>query len=173
MHTRYTKVSKNKKTILSNAYTSPPGWISSINKKYYLGFVPKMGETLWYVATIHNEWVSILGFSVSALKCKARDQWIGWSYRHQYGRLKLIVNNNRFLSQPILEDSYKTGGVVMKIKADHMRSLPDFFKTIPDPRRDQGKRHQLSTVLAIATAAILCGMRGYKAISDWADGLGQ
>ena len=61
----------------------------------------------------------------------------------------------------------------MKIKAEHMRSLPDFFKTIPDPRRDQGKRHQLSTVLAIATAAILCGMRGYKAISDWADGLGQ
>ena len=66
----------------------------------YLGFVPKMGETLWYVATVNNEWVSILSFSVSALKCKARDQWIGWSYRHQYGRLKLIVNNNRFLILP-------------------------------------------------------------------------
>jgi hypothetical protein len=31
----------------------------------------------------------------------------------------------------------------------------------------------LPTVLAIATAAVLCGMRGYKAISDWADSLGQ
>jgi hypothetical protein len=28
-------------------------------------------------------------------------------------------------------------------------------------------------VLGIATGAILCGMRGYKAISDWAVGLGQ
>jgi hypothetical protein len=235
---------------------------------HYLGFVPKMGQTLWYVATIDNQWVSILGFSVSALKCKARDQWIGWSYRHQYGRLKLVVNNNRFLilpgwhirnlasrtlslclkrladdwamlfghrvvlvetfvdsgkflgtvykasnwlyigdtkgfsrkeagytkargsskmvfvkplqrdakrilSQPILQDSYQTGGVAMKIKAEHMRSLPEFFRTIPDPRREQGKRHQLPTVLAIATAAVLCGMRGYKAISDWANNLGQ
>lgn len=235
---------------------------------HYLGFVPKMGETMWYIATIESNWVALLGFSVSALKCKARDKWIGWSYRHQFGRLKLIVNNNRFLilpgrhiknlasktislclrrlsedwlmyfghrivlaetfvdpskffgtvykasnwlyigdtkgfrrkndsyaravgnskmifvkplfkdaqrilSQPILEDTYKTGIVKMKIRAEHMRSLPDFFKTIPDPRRDQGKRHQLSTVLAIATGAILCGMRGYKAIGDWADSLGQ
>ena len=61
----------------------------------------------------------------------------------------------------------------MKIKAEHMRSLPDFFNTIPDPRRAQGKRHHLTTVLAIATGAVLCGMRGYKAISDWANSLSQ
>jgi hypothetical protein len=239
-----------------------------MQKYHYLGFVPKMGETMWYIATIENEWVSLLSFSVSALKCKARDKWIGWSYRHQFGRLKLIVNNNRFLilpnwhiknlasrtislclerlpddwliffghkivlaetfvdpskflgtvykasnwiyvgdtkgfrrendgytktvgnskmifvkplhrdvkrilSQPILDESYQTGGVKMRIKAEHMRSLPDFFKAIPDPRRDQGKRHRLSTVLAIATGATLCGMCGYKAIWDWADSLGQ
>jgi len=54
-----------------------------------------------------------------------------------------------------------------------MQSLPDFFKDIPDPRRTQGRRHPLPTVLAIATGAILCGMRGYQAISDWADSLGQ
>ena len=28
-------------------------------------------------------------------------------------------------------------------------------------------------VLGIAAGAILCGMRGYKAIADWAEGLGQ
>jgi hypothetical protein len=54
-----------------------------------------------------------------------------------------------------------------------MRSLPFFFRDIPDPRRAQGRRHSLSTVLAIATAATLCGMRGYLAISDWAQSLGQ
>ena len=54
-----------------------------MQKHHYLGFVPKIGETMWYVATIDNVWVSLLGFSASALKCKVRDEWIGWSYRNQ------------------------------------------------------------------------------------------
>ncbi|MCG6868851.1 MAG: transposase family protein, partial [Gammaproteobacteria bacterium] len=40
-----------------------------------------------------------------------------------------------------------------------------------DPRRAQGRRHPLASVLAIATAAVLCGARGYKAIADWAKAL--
>lgn len=239
-----------------------------MQRHHYLGFVPKMGQTLWYVACIGDQWTSLLSFSVAALKCKARDNWIGWDHRFQYGRLKLIANNNRFLilpdwhiknlgsrtmalcmkrigddwikffgyrvvlaetfvdpelflgtvykasnwtlvgrtrgfarknngyaetigtsklvfvkplvkntrrilSRPFLEDEHQKAGGKMKLKADHMHSLPDFFKTIPDPRRAQGRRHSLPTVLAIAAGAILCGMRGYKAISDWANGLGQ
>ncbi|MCI0653926.1 MAG: transposase family protein, partial [Methylococcaceae bacterium] len=31
----------------------------------------------------------------------------------------------------------------------------------------------LPVVPGIAAGAVLCGMRGYKAIADWADGLGQ
>ena len=59
------------------------------------------------------------------------------------------------------------------LSAQQMQSLPDFFKEIPDPRRAQGRRHRLCTVLAIAAGATLCGMCGYLAISDWAKGLGQ
>jgi hypothetical protein len=59
------------------------------------------------------------------------------------------------------------------LSADHMRSLPQCFADIPDPRRSQGRRHSLPTLLAIATAAVLCGARGYKAISDWSQDLGQ
>ena len=76
------------------------------------------------------------------------------------------------LSRPILEPAYSTGGVKMMLNAQHMRSLPEFFADIPDPRRVQGRRHRLSTVLALAAGAILCGMRGYRAISDWANSLG-
>lgn len=238
-----------------------------MQEHHYLGFVPKIGETAWYVAEYRKEWVSLLGFSVSALKCAARDKWIGWDHRRQYGRLKLVVNNNRFLilpgfhlpnlgsrvlslclkrlagdwlstfghkivlvetfvdpvrfagtvykasnwmclgktkgyrrqkeayvpkehgklifvkeltksarrilSQPVIDHSYQTGEVKMLLMAEHMRSLPDFFKTIEDPRRGQGKRHSLSTVLGIAAGAVLCGMQGYKAISDWTGKLGQ
>jgi len=235
---------------------------------HYLGSLSKIGETIWYVATFHDEWVALLVFSSPALKCMARDRWIGWSYRHQYDRLHLITNNSRFLilpdwhypnlasrilslcqrrlatdwqdrfnhplllletfvdpsrftgtiykasnwtflghskgfkrtqahyskgnespkmifsyplqrnatsimSQPILNKKYQHGRTKLMMKAEHMRALPDFFMNIPDHRRGQGRRHSLPTVLAIAVAAILCGSRGYKDISTWANSLGQ
>jgi hypothetical protein len=59
----------------------------------------------------------------------------------------------------------------MKLKAEHMRTLPDFFSQINDPRQAAGKRHPLPTVLALATAAVLCGMKGYKGICDWVEAL--
>jgi hypothetical protein len=77
----------------------------------------------------------------------------------------------RILSQPLLKNNYQGAEGKMKIKAERMYSLPDLFKLISDPRRGQGKRHSLQTVLAIVTGAIICGMRGYKAISDWAASL--
>ena len=239
-----------------------------MQEHHYLGALPKISETLWYIATFDDQWVALMSFSAPALKCSARDQWIGWSFRHQYDRLKLVTNNSRFLilpnchfpnvasrilslcqkritddwrtvfghpivlletfvdpqrfrgtiykaanwtyvgntkgfhrtrqgysptaqspkmvfvkpltsdarallSRPILDPAYHAGGPRMMLTAQHMRSLPDFFADIPDPRRAQGRRHRLSTVLAIAAGATLCGMRGYQAISDWAKSLGQ
>ena len=66
-----------------------------------------------------------------------------------------------------------TGAAKIMLNAEQMRKLPQCFKLIPDPRRSQGRRHRLPVVLGIAAAATLCGMRGYKAISDWAEALGQ
>jgi hypothetical protein len=71
-----------------------------LREHHYLGDLPKIGETLWYVATWREQWLALLSFSASALKCAARDRWIGWSFRQQYGRLKLVVNNSRFLILP-------------------------------------------------------------------------
>jgi hypothetical protein len=236
-----------------------------MEEHHYLASLSKIGETLWYVASRHDEWVALLTFSAAAWKCTARDRWIGWSFRHQCDRLKLVVNNSRFLilpdrhvpnlgsrilslcekrlshdwqerfghpvllletfvdpgrfrgtiykaanwlcvgmskgyrrittgyadagspkmvfvkplqknaplllSRPVLDPSYRTGGSKITFSADQMYSLPGFFAHIPDPRRAQGRRHRLPTVLAIAAAASLCGMRGYKAMSDWAKSL--
>ena len=85
--------------------------------------------------------------------------------------LPLQRNARTLLSAPLLDEKYATGGTRMKLTADQMRSLPDFFKEIEDPRRAQGRKHRLHVVLALAAGAVLCGMRGYKAISDWAQGL--
>jgi Druantia protein DruA/DDE_Tnp_1-associated len=239
-----------------------------MQEHHYLGSLPKIGETLWYIATWRDQWVALLSFSAAAWKCAARDRWIGWNFRHQYDRLKLIINNSRFLilpdwhvpnlgsrilslcqrrldtdwpkafghpvvlletfvdperfrgtvykaanwlyvgntkgfrrtrhgytntaqspkmvflkplradarallGQAILPSPYRTGGSQMMLTAQQMQSLPSFFAAIPDPRRSQGRRHRLATVLAIAAGASLCGMRGYRAIADWAKSLGK
>lgn len=68
----------------------------TMQSHHYLGDLPKIGETHWYVATWHDEWVALLTFSAAALKCAVRDQWIGWDFRHQYDRLKLVANNSRY-----------------------------------------------------------------------------
>jgi len=235
---------------------------------HYLGALPKIGNTIQYIATYHDDWLVLIVFSAAALKCSARDQWIGWGYRHQYDRLNLLANNSRFLilpehhhknlaskvlslcqhriqqdwidhfgyplllletfvdptrfcgtiykasnwhfvghskgfqrirggysniktsgkmvfvqplqrdagrilSHPILNKRYQTGGRNMKLKAQQMKSLPAFFRKVKDPRREQGRRHRIHVVLSISAAAILCGMTGYKAISDWAKSLTQ
>ena len=67
---------------------------------HYLGYLPKIGNTIWYVATINNDWLGLLSFSAAALKCSARDRWIGWGHRLQYDRLNLVANNSRFLILP-------------------------------------------------------------------------
>ena len=67
---------------------------------HYLGALPKIGETQWYVARWRREWVALIGFSAPALKCRARDTWIGWDFRVQYDRLHLVTDNSRFLILP-------------------------------------------------------------------------
>src|SRR5436309_4913629 len=57
-------------------------------------------------------------------------------------------------------------------RADALATLFLFADSRSAPRT-QGRRHRLSTVLGIAAGGVLCGMRGYKAIADWAQSLGQ
>ncbi len=237
-------------------------------RHHYLGALPKIGQSVWYVATWREQWVAQLSLSGAALKCGVRDRWIGWDFRSQYGRLKLIANNSRFLIlpewhrpnigsrvlslterragadwhtrfghplllletfvdprrfhggvyraanwlelgltrgyrrvhggysdqvsapkrvfvRPLRADSRAclthpdrerlelTGASKLMLNAEQMRSLPLCFTRITDPRRAQGRRHRLPVVLGIATGALLCGMRGYKAIAEWAASLGQ
>lgn len=231
---------------------------------HYLGAVPGMGETVRYVAHHQGQWLALAVFSAPALKCGARDRWIGWDYGVQFARLHLLTNNSRFLILPggprnlgsrvlslcarrlvrdwpvrfghevLLAETFvdpahfrgtvyraanwvevgrtrgfarqrhgyreharskrvfvyplcrhararlgaahldprlRHGVAKMTLTAAQMRSLPEFFHAIDDPRRRQGRRHALPTVLALAAAATLCGMRGYKAISEWVDDL--
>ena len=68
--------------------------------QHYLGALPKIGQTLWYVAHRQGTWLALAVFSAAALKCGARDRWVGWDFRRQYGRLHLVANSTRLLVLP-------------------------------------------------------------------------
>lgn len=82
------------------ARSEEPRFQELMRAHHYLGALRKIGETLWYVATCHEEWVALLSFSAAALKIAARDKWIGWSYRQQYARLRSLANNTRYCVLP-------------------------------------------------------------------------
>lgn len=46
-------------------------------------------------------------------------------------------------------------------------SIGRFFGEMPDPRRDQGKRHQLSDMIVIAVCALLCGADSWADVADF------
>ena len=75
-------------------------WADLMRQHHYLGFVGMVGASLRYVAECGNQWLALLGWQAAALKCRPRDQWIGWVPILQYQRLYLVANNSRFLILP-------------------------------------------------------------------------
>ena len=76
----------------------------------------------------------------------------------------LTRHARRVLRHPTLAPRYRHGRPRTMLSADQMKSLPDVFRTLTDPRSRYGRRYRLDTLLALAAAATLCGARGYKAI---------
>jgi hypothetical protein len=53
------------------------------------------------------------------------------------------------------------------------RPLIEVLAEIPDFRQSQGKRHALSSILALACCAVLCGYRSYSAMAAWGRNYGS
>lgn len=75
-------------------------WDELMESHHYLGLRGLVGKTLRYVAVFEGHWLALIGWQGAALKCQARDAWIGWVEVLQYQRLHLIANNTRFLILP-------------------------------------------------------------------------
>ena len=68
-----------------------------MRRHHYLGFSHTVGRALRHVAEYQGQWVALLLWQASALKCAPRDRWINWSRPVQFQRLHLVANNARFL----------------------------------------------------------------------------
>jgi len=75
-------------------------WDALMRRRHYLGFCGMAGETMRHVAVFQGRWLALVGWGAAALKCKVRDQWIGWFGALQWQRLPLVANNCRFLMLP-------------------------------------------------------------------------
>lgn len=72
-----------------------------LDKHHYLKRIRPVGERLYYVATdAQGQWLALLVFSAGAEHLKHRDRWIGWTAQQRQRRLRLVVNNSRFLILP-------------------------------------------------------------------------
>lgn len=72
-----------------------------LDKHHYLGSYRPVGQRLYYAVTdAQGQWVALLLFCAASKHLKAREQWIGWSSEQARRRLKLVVNNSRFLVLP-------------------------------------------------------------------------
>ena len=70
---------------------------SLLSERHYLGEAKPVGDFLRQVALRDGEWVGLLVWGPSAYKLKDRERWIGWSVPQRLERLKLVVQNRRFL----------------------------------------------------------------------------
>ena len=68
-----------------------------LERHHYLGDTPSVGDFLRQVVTRDGQWVALLVWGPAALKLKDRERWIGWNLTQQVERLKLVVQNRRYL----------------------------------------------------------------------------
>ena len=86
-------------------------------------------------------------------------------------RAPLVADARRRLSAPALEVALWHKGAPKTMLGAAV--LVCVFLRHRRPAHAKGRRHSLPSVLALASAATLCGMRGWKAISEWVDDLGE
>jgi len=98
-----------------------PKWRELMRKHHYLGFKRIVGSAMYYIVTSGDQWVALLGWGSAALKCAARDRWIGWDRHQQYRRLHLVANNVRFLILP----GWHLPNLASKVLALNLKRLSD------------------------------------------------
>ncbi len=68
-----------------------------LRQKHYLQEAPRVGDFMHQVVEQDGVWVGLLVWGPAAFKLKDREKWLGWNSAMAAERLKLVVQNRRFL----------------------------------------------------------------------------
>lgn len=93
-------------------------------QKHYLGAAPPVGDFLRQVVVRDGQWVALLIWGPAALKLKDRDRWINWNRTQQLERLKLLVQNRRYL---LLHERGSEPNLASQALAASCRALPEHW----------------------------------------------
>jgi hypothetical protein len=83
---------------------------------HYLGYRGSVGENLQYTITdAAGRLLACLLFGSAAWKCRARDQFIGWTPEQRTRGLHLLTNNSRFLILPWVRVPHLASWVLARV----------------------------------------------------------
>jgi uncharacterized protein DUF4338/DDE family transposase len=98
------------------------GWFDGLlADKHYLGAGRSVGDYLRQVVEVEGKAVALLVWGPACYALKDRDQWISWSTVQRLERLKLIVQNRRFL---VLADKGQSPNLASQAMGAALRALP-------------------------------------------------
>lgn len=94
-------------------------------EKHYLGAGRSVGDYLRQVVEVDGRPVALLVWGPACYALKDRDEWISWSTVQRLERLKLIVQNRRFL---VLADQGQSPNLASRAMGAALRALPDQWR---------------------------------------------
>ena len=104
------------------AATAEVGWFDTqMAQSHYLGAGRSVGDYLRQIVTVRGQVAALLVWGPACYALKDRDRWIGWSANQRVERLKLIVQNRRFL---VLGEKGQSPNLASQAMGAALRALP-------------------------------------------------
>lgn len=75
-------------------------WNELVAREHPQGDRRLVGRQLRYLVGSEHGWLGAVGFSASAMKLEAREQWIGWTDEQRHRHQDRVVNLSRLLIRP-------------------------------------------------------------------------
>ena len=100
-----------------------------LRQKHYLQEAVRVGDFMRQVVEQDGVWVGLLVWGPAAFKLKDREKWLGWNSAMAAERLKLVVQNRRFL---LLKERGQEPNLASAVLAAACRHLPSQWKLLFD-----------------------------------------
>lgn len=102
------------------------GWFDAqLAQNHYLGAGRAVGDYLRQIVDVNGQPAALLVWGPSCYSLKDRDRWISWSASQRVERLKLIVQNRRFL---VLAEKGQSPNLASQALGAALRALPDHWQ---------------------------------------------
>lgn len=132
-----------------------------LKENHYLGAAARVGDFLRQVVERDGQWVALLVWGPAALKLKDREAWMGWNAAIAAERLKLVVQNRRYL---LLVDRGREPNLASAVLAASCRALagqwmerfgyePLIAESFTDPEAFNGTCYKASGWEAVGMSA--------------------